>query len=393
MTEDDRYNEISNLNNQLINISRELHKTNNALQKEIQKRKEAEENIRTLLNSTEDQIVLLNEEGKIIYINASTETALNLSENSQGRYFFDYFSEPVRTDLIKYFQQTIQKVSKTQLETDINGRSCQVAFFPVVDSMEGKTRAACYFRDVTEQKKQFENMIRTDRFINIKNISSNIAHEINNSMAGLFGQLSILERKLLDNPGLQKYLQNARTAGDKIIDLSNKMLYFTKDNYINYQKVEINEFLSSFQTAAKKRLPAAVDLQTIFMHNNALIQADSQLLVQMLMYIFINSVEAIGEEGGYIRIKTWVENDFLLISIIDNGDGIADDILEHIMEPFFSTKFLGRGLGLPAAKGIASSHGGTIEVKREEKSETNIQISLPLIDELSEKPETGENDE
>ena len=122
-------------------------------------------------------------------------------------------------------------------------------------------------------------------------------------------------------------------------------------------------------------------------------EGDRQLLRSLVDNLLSNAVEALGGEGGEIRVSTGVEEvererqlvsgqelapgSYVCLTVEDTGPGIPPDLQDRIFEPFFTTRFLGRGLGLAAALGIARRHSGAITVESSPGGGTTFQVFLP----------------
>jgi len=108
-----------------------------------------------------------------------------------------------------------------------------------------------------------------------------------------------------------------------------------------------------------------------------LINVDKEQIERVFSNVMINSLEAM-PRGGKMAIITEIEEDFLVVKIKDTGEGIPEEDIIRIFDPFFSTKSAGVGLGLSITYGIVVSHGGTIGVESEWNGGTLFVISLPI---------------
>ncbi len=108
--------------------------------------------------------------------------------------------------------------------------------------------------------------------------------------------------------------------------------------------------------------------------------ADANQIQQVMVNLLLNAADAIGPEGGEIRISSRAYGERIELIIQDNGQGIPAENLPHLFEPFFSTKGTrGAGLGLAVTWGIIESHGGTIEVQSEPTQGSRFTVSLPVM--------------
>ena len=115
------------------------------------------------------------------------------------------------------------------------------------------------------------------------------------------------------------------------------------------------------------------------------IQADADMLYQSFLNIFINAMQAM-PDGGTIDLKISANNKIVTIDFEDEGKGIADEFLEKIWDPFFTTKEMGTGLGLGVVKNIIESHGGSIQILNRNSGGARVTVELPV-----EQPEDNAN--
>ena len=103
-------------------------------------------------------------------------------------------------------------------------------------------------------------------------------------------------------------------------------------------------------------------------------------LFQVILNLILNSLDAVKNGAGVIKLKSKEVNNSVIIEVIDDGIGVSSDKIERIFEPFFTTKEVGKGtgLGLWVSRGIINSFGGSLSVKSEEGSETTFTVSIPL---------------
>jgi signal transduction histidine kinase len=107
------------------------------------------------------------------------------------------------------------------------------------------------------------------------------------------------------------------------------------------------------------------------------IQADADMLYQSFLNIFLNAMQAM-PNGGMIEVAIRSNSEVVTINFADEGQGIADEILEKIWDPFFTTKEMGTGLGLGMVKNIIESHGGNIQIDSRIRGGTQVTVELPV---------------
>lgn len=237
-----------------------------------------------------------------------------------------------------------------------------------------------------------EKMVREDALINFKKLESigilagGIAHNFNNIITGLFGNIELAKSKLkLDNPAYN-YIETAHHALDEAKALTQQLLTFAEGGeplleLINIESVILNSIKLSLSGSNIK-----TTLQ--FPKNLWSVNADKGQLSQVITNIIINAKQAM-VLGGNLAIKAEnieemeqniVNNQqqpFVKVSLIDEGKGISVLNLKKIFDPYFSTKEEGSGLGLATAQSIIAKHNGYLNVESKENVGTTFSIYLP----------------
>jgi signal transduction histidine kinase len=130
--------------------------------------------------------------------------------------------------------------------------------------------------------------------------------------------------------------------------------------------------------ACRRIAPRNVQFQLDLAHDLPTLQADPGLIQHAIVNLITNAAEAIGEESGRIGLKTGRDEDRgVYLEVSDTGAGMDSATLERIFDPFFSTKFIGRGLGLAVVSGIIRSHGGEIRVTSQPAGGATFRVLLP----------------
>ncbi len=189
---------------------------------------------------------------------------------------------------------------------------------------------------------------------------------------------------------LNTIIKSAKKAGS----LSQQLLAFARGGKYNPQIINLNDIVIETISLNKRILPEGVQLIKEIEPELMSIKADCTQIGQVITNLCINSIEAINKKGKII-IKTqnitvdekFIKSDaslqagnYVYLSVEDNGIGMDKEILSKVFEPFFSTKFTGRGLGLSATYGIIKNHGGNIIIKSEVGVGTICKIFLPAIE-------------
>jgi PAS domain S-box-containing protein len=250
-------------------------------------------------------------------------------------------------------------------------------------------------------------------------LAGGIAHDFNNLLHVVLGNADIALSKLTPGCPAREALEEVVRASLRAADLTRQLLAYSGKGVFVIRHLdlssEVREMATLLRTAISKQATLAWHLEP----NLPPVSADPTQIRQIVMNLITNASDALGEAGGTITLRTGIarlpepEGDrftvppragepadpghgtFIYLEIGDTGGGMTPDTLSRIFDPFFSTKFEGRGLGLAAVMGIVRSHRGLIRIRTEVGKGTRFRVLLPAVSGLSlksEKPPTERSD-
>jgi len=236
-------------------------------------------------------------------------------------------------------------------------------------------------------EKTQEQMIRIEKLASLGKLSSTVAHEINNPLAGCLNFTMLTLRVMNDNEltverkaSVIKYLNIIRNEITRCGDIVKNMLVFAKQSGGEFTMEHLNNLItSSVMLVSHKMGLKEIKLKKNLLCKDDLILCDSGQIRQALIALFVNAIEAM-DKGGVLTIKTCCskKKKYVTLIIKDTGSGMSEVIISQIFDPFFTTKKEGKGvgLGLSVVYGIIERHQGKISVKSREKSGTTFIIEL-----------------
>jgi two-component system, sporulation sensor kinase E len=261
---------------------------------------------------------------------------------------------------------------------------------PIRDALGEKNRALVFFRDVSEKRLQEMHLIQAEKMSSIGILATGIAHEINNPLTSVAGCAEALLRRFRDEPALKEesrldvfphYLEmilreSYRCKGiiDHLLSFGRKSDGFPIKVDVNMVLMEILELLRyqagyrqiKVVTSLKKELPRVL--------------GDPSGLRQVCMNLLVNAHQAI-RGAGVVEVSTDNLDDAMVSIVIrDNGCGMAQEIRDRIWEPFFTTKEVGKGIGLGLALtyNIVKRHGGEIRLESRVGEGSQFTVLLPI---------------
>jgi len=205
-----------------------------------------------------------------------------------------------------------------------------------------------------------------------------IAHEIRNPLTSIKGVSSLLSKELadLDRPRVWEYHTMICEEIDRLNNIVESLQYFTKPIKLEKGAVSINNLIE--RTVHLLELnPIGLKIRLDLSEHLPMVRADASLLKQVFLNLIKNAAEACGP-GGELVVRTESASPWMRISFSDNGPGIPFDSLQHIFEPFYTTKATGMGVGLAISQRIIEAHEGRIEARNGDPGGAQFSILLPL---------------
>ena len=256
-----------------------------------------------------------------------------------------------------------------------------------------RVRAAEFFEhaDVeTGEKMREALMAESGQLVSLGTLAAGVAHEINNPLAYIKGNLEYLLRRLdtlLSTPEhLRQILSEAAEGAERIRLITRDLQMFSRHDEETLEAVDIHEVLESAISVCRNAIAHRARLFLEYESTEFVLASESRLL-QVFVNLLMNAVHAIPEgraAQNAIRIRTSLERGWTCVEIRDTGCGMSLDLQARIFDPFFTTKGVGRGtgLGLPICEGLVARMGGEIQVESEVDVGTVFRILLPTCAEV-----------
>jgi len=272
-----------------------------------------------------------------------------------------------------------------------NTRYIDITANPIKDELGEKTRALVFLRDVTLKRLHEMQLIQTEKMSSIGVLATGIAHEINNPLTSVAGYAEALLRRFRDEPALAedirlgdfpKYLEVIVREAYHCKGIIGSLLNFGRKSDGLLGTVNINRLLMEILELLRHQ-PNYGDMEVVANLKEDLpaILGDPSGLRQVFMNLLVNACHAI-KDGGRVELSsTYSGKDHALyIQVSDTGCGIAPDVIDRIWDPFFTTKEVGKGvgLGLALSYNIVKRHGGEISVKSTLGEGSQFTVRLPV---------------
>lgn len=240
--------------------------------------------------------------------------------------------------------------------------------------------AAAYSRVRGEQRLLREELRRADRLASIGQLAAGTAHELNEPIAAVLGFAQLAQK----TPGLPapaaRDLGKIAQAALHAREIIRQLLLFARQTPPQKAPVDFNQAVrEALELVEPRRAAAGVRLASSLAEGLPPIEADAAQLRQVVINLAVNALQA-SERGGEVEVATGSRDGRLLLSVVDHGAGMSEEVRHHLFLPFYTTKDIGQGtgLGLSVVHGVVTAHGGTIEVTSAPGQGTRIEVRLPL---------------
>jgi signal transduction histidine kinase/CheY-like chemotaxis protein len=258
-------------------------------------------------------------------------------------------------------------------------------------------------RDITRDKEardQREQLARrleqSERLESIGLLAGGVAHDFNNLLLAILGNADLAAVDPSNAARVQDCLGEIRRAGQRAAELTRQLLAFSRRQPTAKKPLELNRLLHSTTRMLERLLPESIALDFIPGHDLGVILGDEAQMEQIVLNLCLNARDAMPTggrltietqnvriNGEYSRTHPWARpGRYVLLVVTDTGAGISHEDLEHIFEPFYTTKSLGygTGLGLATVYGIVQQHEGMVQVYSELGMGTTFKVYLPITE-------------
>lgn len=365
----------------------------------------------SIIDSVPTGIVIVDKNFRLLFANKGAERRLPIStrmeEIRDGRKkLFEHIADfEIESFLKNCYEKNLSNVSgefsvKTSGDTV---RFITIAISPFVSSGE-LSGSVILVRDITEKRNQEILLRQMESLSSLTNLAASVAHEIKNPLGAISIHIQLLQKAihaarqgdgvLPDEKFVEKYLDVVNEEIDNLNEIVVNFLFAVRPVKANLELVNPNSLLEKIvEFFAPEFNGKKIEVKTEFCENAPRVLLDPKLFREAIINIAQNSIAAIEEKfnntiisdnpvvesaGGIFVVRTAAENDKFFILINDNGSGMSKKTLEHIFEPYYTTKASGTGLGMTTVYKIIKEFSGEIRVKSREGEGTAFAITLPI---------------
>ena len=255
-----------------------------------------------------------------------------------------------------------------------------IAIAPLISKDLQEIGRLIIFDDITDRSELERRLVQADKLSSIGLLAAGVAHEVNTPLAVISTYAQMLAKQVSGDDQKSKLLDKIAKSTFRASEIVNSLLNFSRTSPAEFGEVDINRVLDETISLVSTNLIRPVCDRTASSNPSRLSSSgNAGKLQQVFLNLVLNARDAM-EGGGTLTIRTWSDGACARIRFQDTGQGIAQEHLPRIYDPFFTTKAArkGTGLGLSVTYGIVQEHGGAIEVQSEPGAGTLFHLEFPL---------------
>ena len=261
-----------------------------------------------------------------------------------------------------------------------------------VPAVAQRLRIVLERRALLDERRHLPSLVHEDRMAALGRLSAGVAHEINNPLTFVSGNVELAQRmveRLLGTGGdeqrplveeLRRYLEDVAVGTERIRQLMSDLRTFARPPSPEQAPVDVHQAIEAALKMAGHELRPRARVVRDYRADRPVL-ADVGRLMQVFVNLLVNAAQAIAvpDERAEIRVSTWVDGDQVVAEVRDTGNGIPEEHLPRLFEPFFSTKpqGVGTGLGLSISRAIVESLRGAIQVESQVGVGSAFRVHLP----------------
>lgn len=341
-----------------------------------------------ILENLDSGIILFDADGVLTFVNVQMAKLLGVPRKSlTGCTLTQLLRHPQlsrfkKKKILRLFRETIFHRRRFHELVDEYGRSWLITM-TYGDQMEGDFLISV--KDVSDFKQIEQTAYQNDKLAMLGKISASIAHEIRNPLTSIRGFIQLLRPHLV-TLGKDEYARIILTEIDRANDIIYEFLNSSKPSAPETTVISVSSLLKEVVLLTESE--ALMKGCQIILHTDeeppTFISVDVKQIKQVILNIIKNALDAIDERehddvSGRIEISTQLRDKHVSICISDNGGGMDQNTLNHLFNPFFTTKESGTGLGLSVSYRIIKNHGGSISVDSQVGAGTEFVITFPKL--------------
>jgi len=311
------------------------------------------------------------------------ETVVPITGNDEIGHLENYLNQMIKAlrsrdaSIDRLHKELEDKVAQRTFELEKRNQELTEMKHHLLEMMEDKKSINFRLEEsLTHLQQAQQQLIRSGKLAALGSLVAGVAHEINNPINIISGNLELLEMDQEIRHRFSTEIEIITNQADRIKKIIGNMLGFSRVRQAPLQEIDINDLIDRVITLLQPQLESLKVKVIINLDTPVRIISDEDSLIQILNNLIINSIQAM-PKGGQLEISTEITKDSHKIIITDTGCGMTSEQVENMFDPFYSTKTDGTGLGLSISYELVRTLGGNIDVNSTINEGTTITIILP----------------
>lgn len=365
--------------------------------------RETTERYRNLVELSPETIYI-QQEGRFVFLNSAGVALFGASrqEDLLGKPVSDFFhpdsrhTASTRIRMEREEGKVTPQIEEKYVRLDGSPVEMEVSAVPII--YKGKAALQVFSRDITGRK-QLEDQLRQSQKIEaVGRLAGGIAHDFNNLMTVVTGYVGLTKKRSGNSELVMRGLDEIEKASTRATRLTQQLIAFSRKQILQPQILDMNQIVSNMDKMLRHLIGEDIELVTIPSPGIGKVKADPGQIEQVIVNLTLNARDAMPNGGRLIIETANVDLDtsilhdrgdispgrYVQLMFRDNGIGMEEETKTHIFEPYFTTKEVGKGVGLGLATvyGIIRQSGGDIRVESERGIGTSFTIWLPRVMEV-----------
>ena len=383
------------------------HYRNRVIREEVARRTNALARFEAIIEQADEIVVITDKNGIIEYVNP----AFSRTSGFDAQEVIGQTPAVVKSGkhAASYYTSMWQCLSQGEVwREDFINRNKQGEYYtvkqaiiPIVDETGNITAFASVQRDITREQQMEQQLQHADRLDSLGMLAGGIAHDFNNILVAILGHASAVKRRLESSSSAKDNLDEIIAAGNMAAALCNQMLTYSGEGHFEVLPVNLSQTTVELRDFLEIAIPKGVYINCQLNMSLPAIDADVSQMQQVVMNLVTNAAESMTENRekereAVITISSgemYLSDDslkdytgfnhleakcYVYLEVSDTGCGMDEETIQKLFDPYFSTKFTGRGLGMSAVLGIVNGHHGGIKVRSQEGEGSCIRVIFPV---------------
>lgn len=343
------------------------------------------ERLETVLDSMSDALMTADVQHNLILYNKAAERLLPLRPDAYERPIWEAIYDPEISAFVQTTLEEQETVVDRPFGLEVSGgvRTIEISITPLVH--DGRIQGSLvHAADATDRRSREARLRRAESLASLTTLAAGLAHEIKNPLGSIGIHMQLLQKALGNAPPgtvaaeTQNYIDVVNEEVDRLNRIVVDFLFAVRPMDTSLVESDLNAMVHELLEFVRFELAEAnIDIDERLDVNLPALDLDQKYLKQAILNMVKNAISAM-PDGGTLTVTTGTRAGEALLEISDDGDGIPEELLDKIFEPYFTTKDFGSGIGLTLVYKVIKEHGGEIAVKSREGEGTTFSILLPI---------------